>query len=398
MAYTIDQQPTSPNGTIANLMYVVSSDNTGEDNFRYIADIYYSGGSDYLTRIKFFPNADGSGVFNAGKILNDYIEPEQDEIWKNDHDDESSNPNGNKEFVIKFGEEYGDPVAIYAGEVDSNVLSAFAASVDPNGGSYNFPSASYTNAAGDVRLSNYPYSTSDNDKYTKYIAENDYETISFLNIGTGKINSIIKYGSGGTVTLHSGTLTDTIVTVGVGPANFTTGAPTPSSGDGEYFIDVDFTSGPDNLQYYFKVVEECNYDRVRFAFINKFGMWDYFGVNLPQSKVTALNRKMYQATSVDYSGTNPSYDVNRRGNTQYYTSYTDRFSVTTDWLTTLEADWLTELIESSEPFIQQEVGGTQEFVPIMITNSSYTWKTNPKGQKVFQHTIEWMYSNPRFSR
>lgn len=397
MAYTIDQQPTSPNGTIGNLMYVVSSDNTGEDNFRYIADIYYSGSLDRLSRIKFFPNADDSGVFNAGKILNDYIDPEKDEIWKNAHTNESSNPNGQKDFVIKFGEEYGDPVTVYTDEAISDTLAVFAAQIDPNQDSYNFPSGSYTNTEGTVRLSSYPYNPNRQDQYTKEISANDYETMTVLNIGN-QVNSIRKFGSGGTVTMHSGTITDTTISIPCGPANFTTGAPSVGSNDGIYYIDIDFTSGTDNIRYYFQVEDDCNYDRVRFAFINKFGVWDYYGINLPINKNTSVKRKQYQATSVNYSGTNPSYDVNSRGKTNYYTSFTDNYQISTPYLEQGEANWLSELIESPEVFVQEDVSGTPQFVPIVITNNSYNWKTNTRGQKVFQHTIQYQYANPRFSR
>ncbi len=394
MAMTISQQPTSPNGTLSNLVYAVSSTNSGEINHRYIADVYYSGGSTYLTRLKAFQNTNGDAIFDLASVINDYLVPEDDRIWDNSHTNYSSNPNGQKDFVIKFGEEYGDPVSVYAGEVDSDTLAAFPAVVDPDAGSYNFPSGSYTNTAGNVRLSNYPYSTSDNDRYTKYIAASDYETISFLNHGTNKINSIRKVGSGGTTTLESGTLTDTIVTVGVGPANFTSNAPSVGSSNGIYYIDVDFTAGADNLRYYFQVVEECNYDRARFAFTNKFGMWDYFGVNLPVSRTTNVNRKSFKQAFVDYSGTTSPYNISNRGHKQYLNKPMDSFSVTTEYIQQPEADWLSEIFESNNVLIQNSLG---TFEPIVITNASYTWKTNNRGQKTFQYTINYNKANNRRS-
>ena len=127
-------------------------------------------------------------------------------------------------------------------------------------------------------------------------------------------------------------------------------------------------------------------------------MWDYYGVNLPTNKNTSVSRKQFQATSANYSGVNPGYDVSRRGITNYYTSFTDNYQVVTEYLQQGEADWLSELLESEEVFVQQDVNGTQQFVPVIITNSNYTWKTNNRGQKVFQYTIQYQYANPRFSR
>lgn len=397
MAQTILQQPTTPNGTLANLIYVVSSTNSTEPQFRYIADVYYSGSVDRLTRLKFFPNQDNSGVVDLGKVLNDYLNPELDEVWKNGHTTESYNPNGNKDFEVKFGEEYGtslsSSITVYESQSVSDPISVFEALVDPNGGSYNFPSSSYSNLLGDIRLSNYPYVSSNPTYYTKDISVNDYETLTVLNGTNGvNINSITKYGSGGTVVLHSGEITEPTVTIPVGPANFTTGAPTD-----DYYIRFGFTTGND-VDYYYTIAEECNYDRVRFAFINKFGFWDYYGINLPQNKITRINRKQYQSTYVDYSGVNPQYDVNKRGKTDYYISYNDIFAVSTPFLQQGEANWLTELIESKEVFLQETVNGVEQFVPVNINNTDYTWKTNPRGQKVFQYNISWVYSNPRFSR
>jgi hypothetical protein len=63
-------------------------------------------------------------------------------------------------------------------------------------------------------------------------------------------------------------------------------------------------------------------------------------------------------------------------------------------LTTEEADWLNGIFESNEVYTQS---GSQ-VIPINIKNASYAWKTNPKGQKVFQYDFNYEYSNKRKSR
>ena len=50
MALTILQEPTSPNVSSTNLIYTVSSSNVPQFQYRYIADLYYSGSATKLAR------------------------------------------------------------------------------------------------------------------------------------------------------------------------------------------------------------------------------------------------------------------------------------------------------------------------------------------------------------
>ena len=58
------------------------------------------------------------------------------------------------------------------------------------------------------------------------------------------------------------------------------------------------------------------------------------------------------------------------------------------------ADWLTELMDSPEVFIQ--VNG--DFIPVILTNTTYEWNTNQSRQKLFQYTIQYRYANKRLDR
>ena len=61
---------------------------------------------------------------------------------------------------------------------------------------------------------------------------------------------------------------------------------------------------------------------------------------------------------------------------------------------TAVADFYQELFQSPSVYIQQEYN----FIPINITNSNFIWKTNIKGQKVYQVDIEYEFSNKPRSR
>ena len=123
-------------------------------------------------------------------------------------------------------------------------------------------------------------------------------------------------------------------------------------------------------------------------------MWDYFGVNLPQTKSTSVKRNSFLQSFVDYSGTTSPYNISNRGHKQFLNKPMDNFSVTTEYMEQSEADWLTEIFDSNSVFIQNSVG---TFEPIVITNASYTWKTNTRQQKLFQYTIQYGKANNRRS-
>ena len=88
------------------------------------------------------------------------------------------------------------------------------------------------------------------------------------------------------------------------------------------------------------------------------------------------------------------YDISRRSKTQYYASLSDEISITTEYLEEDEANWLTELFESPLIFEQSN----DDFIPVVITNDEYMWKTENKNKKLFQYTIRYKRSNERRSR
>ena len=52
MAITINQQPTSPNMSNNDLLYVLSSPLISQPQYQYVADVFISGSSTLVQRIK----------------------------------------------------------------------------------------------------------------------------------------------------------------------------------------------------------------------------------------------------------------------------------------------------------------------------------------------------------
>jgi hypothetical protein len=103
MAISINQQPTSPNMGNSNLIFAVGSTEFDEPQFQFVLDIYESGSATLVQRIKQQPNPSGGGFFDIGNIIPTLLE--SDNVWTASPFATSSE--SNKDFIIKFGEEYG---------------------------------------------------------------------------------------------------------------------------------------------------------------------------------------------------------------------------------------------------------------------------------------------------
>ena len=146
----------------------------------------------------------------------------------------------------------------------------------------------------------------------------------------------------------------------------------------------------------YKTEGACDYNGVRFGFINNYRVWDWYTFALATSKDYSFDRGIYQQTFVDYSTTSNTvaYDIARRGNNAYYTNIDENFTANSDWLTQEEADWLEQLFYSPNVYIQD---GTN-MLPIVVTTANLITKTNPRSQKNFQYTITYQLANSKRAR
>ncbi len=138
----------------------------------------------------------------------------------------------------------------------------------------------------------------------------------------------------------------------------------------------------------------CKGEKTRFAFINSFGVWDYYNVYMPTRRITKIDRKMYEQESLNLNDRIATYNVSNRGEKQYYTEYTDEFEITTDIIDDKESQWLREMFESSDVFIQSG----SDFIPINLLNNTETIINNKARNKNYQYTISYQFSNLREPR
>jgi hypothetical protein len=102
MAITITKNPTSPNLANNTIVYAVTSNKDAEPQFKFVLDINDENGN-LLQRLKQQPNVQGTGIFNIGQIITNYLGP-TDNVWKIAN--VTNNTACGKDFLIRFGEEY----------------------------------------------------------------------------------------------------------------------------------------------------------------------------------------------------------------------------------------------------------------------------------------------------
>ena len=364
MAYTILNQPTTPNVTNTRLMYTVSSSNADQFQFTYIADLYYSGSADKLARFKFSKNIHETCNIDLARPLSDYLN--YDYNWKIANS--SSLTNSVKDFDIKFGEGYGTS---YSSNVTtfpnlaSSSIELFKGNVYPSETTNGF------NWTSQPILTNSPA--------TQSFSADDYLTATVYNTDV----SVKYYLTGSLTATKNYVSTNEFRAIPISPLNI--GLYSESDA-----IILDVTGS--SIRY--EVDNDCRSDKQRLAFTNKFGVWDYYTSNTPLRKMTNIDRNTYQKDFADFSERVTTYNSANRGDIQYYTEYTDEFEFTTDSITAETSQWLREMFDSSEVFIQSG----SDFIPINILNSTETISNNTARYKNYQYTIRYQFSNIREPR
>ena len=437
MAITINQQPYFPTAANSDLLYVITSNSSSSPQYQFVCDIQNQSGT-VLSRLKMQPNPSGYGLFDVGQIIEDYLS--YDPMWKSAGFYPATE--SMKQFKVAFGEELGtstsSSITMYNGSnvagapaKSGSILYMFNGVVNPNDGDWNFNTSSYFSGT-QRALTNMPH--------TQSIRVGEYATIGAFNghfaTGSSSYNDLYKisvYIRNGNTPLYNGEFGNT-TSVNCGPrsfAQFTVGAlyNSVSGSTTTPMRYLNFGYGPGNLSqftsnptwdnfsvigwtldpeaetlttqsifdYRFERDTECTaYDGVRFIWLNEYGTWDYYTFTKADSKNTQVSRTSYTQPYVPYSTTEGAarYNISRRGATTYNTQYDDTMTVQSDWLTQEFADWVRELLESPEVYVQE---GTN-ILPVVIQNSSVDWKRNPASQKMFTYNITYKYANQRRAR
>ena len=426
----ITQEPTIVNVTKNPMVFVLSSANVVNSQYQYVLDVRTQPDNQLVGRFKQYPNPSGASVFDVSHVVDDYLSPNPNNFKTTQI--QSVSGSEFKFFKVTAGEEFGtspsSSVTLYDGNggtgapavtgSNDGLYGGWGGSMDvmpgntsPNGG-WNFGDYFGTSSMSYI-LSSFVTTEDKASAFNHKMGPNDYglmpiiDTDSIIDTDTTTIalynsnNGLIK-----TIVLPNTNASQWINYIPVGTQNLIdSGDATQTDINNTAWYKVS-TIGSTSFTKTF-TVEHCqsNYERINFMFINKWGVWENYGLNQPLKKSTEITREEMIKSRIPYSFGSADASYTQRGGDYYNSNYVDSFSISTPYVNTKEANFIAELIESPQVFLQVNdldmgLGVTLSeptFVPIQITNSSYIAKSN-KLQKVFKYDIEYKLSNQRPSR
>ncbi len=413
------------------MVFVVSGSNIDEFQYQYVLDVRTSPDNTLRTRIKQFPNPNGVAIFDVSHVVGDYITPQPDYLTITQID--SLLDDGEyQQFKITAGEEYGtspsSSVTLYDGtggigvpavtgsNVVNGIYSAFGGAIDitpgistGQGGGWNFGDY-FDIISGQYMLTSLPSSTLKASRGNHKMGTNDYAVLGVFDAQTDISNNntfVQIYNSNNNLiaqtTLGRISAGRYLNYIPVGTQNMIDGGFfTQAQVDQAAWMRVRNVGSTEIDKCY--TIEPCtnNYERRNFLFVNKYGVWENYGMNLPLRRSTTITRDTITKSNIPWSSTTGTNSFDKRGLQAYNQSLDDRYQITTPYITGGEADLVSQLIESPQVYLQYNnldmgLGVTlpnKTFIPVNITNSSYVAKTN-KQQKAFQYNIEYKLSNDR---
>ena len=152
-------------------------------------------------------------------------------------------------------------------------------------------------------------------------------------------------------------------------------------------IDV-MTAAAWKAQKYIINDEPCNdYPHVQFAWQNSYGYRDYFTFTKKVNHKTKTKNNNFLKGAADYNSANYSVDLQDRGYTTYSQKIENMFEVQSGYMKDQEAELLKHLYQSAEVKVRFSEGPyANQWVPVIITNTSYNEKTYRK-DRLFQYTV-----------
>ena len=201
--------------------------------------------------------------------------------------------------------------------------------------------------------------------------------------------------------------TEASLFLGVYPANIRQNHLIPSNTAYYTFRGVSSAGVSKTQKYTVNIIEECKYPVTRLCWLNKFGTWDYYNFTVKSTKSTSADRKFYNSSRGNWSGSKYKNNHYTGGKKVYQVNSRDSITLNSDYVSEADGIWLETLISSSEVFLIKEgstwdLGDSSDDItdfrdlvePVVITNSAITRKTSANDKLIsHQFTIEKSNSN-----
>ena len=400
---TIQSKPSPYSSLHDDMWYVITSNNSAQNNFKFIYDVYYNGV--IVSRQKGFVLPTGNGMFNVAPIVRAYLTNYFKPLGNN-----VGQYFGNDVFVgftVQFGEEFND------------LLTPNLATDTSTG--YNFYQPLFGDGIlelgnqGVLNLSDQYNNLQISNFFDQWLTNRSLQDItvgygsrifiSYLNELFGNANVQVQRES--EVPITSGVV-EGLLGNKFGMFNLSAGAINATLGIADYinagtkFYRVRLKKvGTEAFSNWITITQKCypTTNPVNIIFLNRLGGFDSFAFNLANRRSTAVERSTFRRNPWQMDGANKmvqydAYNKFNEGNIQYFTAHTDSLQLTSDWLYQRDQNWLSELVAS--PLVYIDVAGA--YIPLTINDNLFEYKLTGNDQ-LFNLTLSVQvakYNNSQF--
>jgi len=362
--------------------YTISSTNSEEIGFKYVVKVYNSDNELVTTAYYDSPADPGDPVeFDVSKYVSVNFT-----YSKGFYETASSSSSTNviKGFYLKCYEYYevdGDFVIVLASEVVSSTKYAFAGAL-PLLELKNW----YANHAQYSGSSNTVYKPL-SDWTTIKARESDSQIIGFINTGLlTNVELLVTYTNATTATYYitpSAVATPSVTYFKITPMTY--GANVESI---QLFVNWNNGSA---RRYKFATLytQSCGkYDPMRIAYLNKFGVYDFFNFDLVNKTSFQIEKKGYER---NYNG--DIYEANgivvKNVNPIYFTKETQNWRIISDYINDVQAELLRELYSSPLVYLNLVNDNyiTPSWIPVKPNATTYEVKKTAS-DKLFNLEID----------
>jgi len=370
MAIIIDQQVTGMATAYNPIDYVLSSDNTGETNFKYISTVYVNG-SDVHTYLTPADPVYSNGVIDISDIVESYLSFDFDTSLNDDSI--KNNPNSIAEVYVDFGEQYdvSGTVTDFSGLATSQTIEVINGSLEYED-YIGFDYTDYYNNSSSLTkfLTNAPVNRtipSDMKAWLYMYYDNSTVYLDKVRVRTydsnGTINGLFTFSNsyrGG------GNYTDNHVRFPVGSnLNDVTGV-TVNSG-ALPILDADVASydvqtfdnlitGTSEIRTYKRDLTCTGFDRYTIHFINELGGFDSFAFDLVHKVNWDKEQSEYMTHGYTRGEGTLTRNLTKHQRRSYNTTTKKSIRLTSNWITEEESIWLREMFDSPIMFCEYPDG------------------------------------------
>lgn len=413
MAIVIQQEPVEFQPVYNTLDFVVTSDNTGLANFKYVCDIKDVSGTTLLARLKQSPHPVlGNAHFDVHRTLENFVNT-SGVVTSFDIDKDDAGfiecPLMGEGYLIEFREESGTPPVVGSVSATSSVLRAWNSIfdaldfVDYNKSDHILETATppdYLTAAPVTQgvesgQNGWLYWLKDTANVdanativTKDSSGSTIQTVTIDSLFTTPLTNDNRYMRFTTGPRQLNLIPSGVITLGAQPII--------TSAVASYTVTIT-EAGPGSasgITRTYNITDgDCKYETIRLHWLNKLGGFDSFNFDKISRKTLTYKRQQYKRLRGNLTLNTFTYDKQERGVVTFDTQTTTRMILNTDLLTDAEAIFLEEAAGSPVMFLE-ESDGTLVAINSESTAYEIRKKINDK-QFNFTMTISFGVTNAR---